>query len=331
MATTVRRAPPAPPLPTVPTVEAWRAMTPDERMRFQVEVNAALTAAAELMSEGVPHKRAKARTIDALGLHFKTIGRAIYLAEELSVLYPGQKPFTPDILAVLDVAQPEDDERMAWVVADEGKGLDLVIEVLYRGDRDKDLVENVERYAHLGISEYFVYDRARQQVHGFRLPSPGAGRYQRIMPQLGHLRSAVLGLDLAIIGNTLRFLAGEAPLPISADLIERLQGMVESLETKAAEAQAEAQRSQAEAQRSQAEVQRSQADAQHDRARAEQAIAGLRNALLAFLDARGLPCPDDAHARIQACDDPVTLQRWVSRATTAGTTGEVFAEAPPTA
>jgi Uma2 family endonuclease len=310
MASMSRKAPPAPPLPTVPTIEAWRAMTSDERMRFQVEVNASLTAAAELMSEGVPHKRAKARTIDALGLHFKTIGRAIYLAEELSVLYPGQKPFAPDILAVLDVAQPEDDERMAWVVADEGKGLDLVIEVLHRGDRDKDLVENVERYAHLGISEYFVYDRGRQQIHGFRLPGPGAGRYQRIMPQLGHLRSGVLGLDLAIIGDTLRFLAGEAPLPISADLISRLQGMVESLETKAADAQAEAQR---------------------DRVRAEQAIAGLRNALLALLSARGLPCPDDAHARIQACDDPVTFQRWLSRATTAGTTGEVFAEAPPAA
>src|SRR5580693_6879435 len=133
MARTIRTASPAVPLPTVPTVEAWRAMTPDERMQFQVEVNTALTAAAELMSEGVPHKRAKSRTVDALGLHFKTIGRAIYLAEELSVLYPGEKPFPPEILAVLDVEQTEEDERMGWVVADEGKGLDLVIEVLHRG------------------------------------------------------------------------------------------------------------------------------------------------------------------------------------------------------
>jgi Uma2 family endonuclease len=72
------------------------------------------------------------------------------------------------VLAVLDVPQPEDDERMAWVVADEGKGLDLVLEVLHHADRNKDLVENVERYARLGIPEYFVYDRARQRIHGHR-------------------------------------------------------------------------------------------------------------------------------------------------------------------
>ncbi|MEO5730481.1 MAG: hypothetical protein ABI134_31750, partial [Byssovorax sp.] len=93
---------PAPvPLPTVPTVEAWRAMTPAERERVQVEINAALTASVDVMSEGQPHKKAKSRTIDALGLHFRTIGRTVYLAEELAVLYPGEKPFSPDILAVL--------------------------------------------------------------------------------------------------------------------------------------------------------------------------------------------------------------------------------------
>ena len=39
-------------------------------------------------------------------------------------MYPGERTFTPDLLAVLDVAQPDPDEdrRMAWVVADEGKG-----------------------------------------------------------------------------------------------------------------------------------------------------------------------------------------------------------------
>ncbi|XXY53191.1 hypothetical protein WME91_18855 [Sorangium sp. So ce269] len=36
--------------------------------------------------------------------------------------------------------QPEDDPRMAWVVADEGRGMSLVMEVLHPGDRNKDLV-----------------------------------------------------------------------------------------------------------------------------------------------------------------------------------------------
>jgi Uma2 family endonuclease len=302
MAGTLRHPAPTP-LPTVPTVEAWRAMTPAERLRLQVEINDALTVPAALMSEGRPHQKAKSRAIDALGLHFKTIGRIVYLAEELAVLYPGEKPFSPDILAVVDVVQPEDDERMAWVVADEGKSPDLVLEVLHRGDRDKDLIENVERYAHLGIPEYFVYDRARQQIHGYRLLAPGASRYQRIVPQLGHYRSGVLGLDLAILDDNLRFLSGEATLPVSADLIGRLQGIQENLEAKAEQAQT----------------------------KAEQALAGLREGLLTLLDVRGIPCSDEARARVEGCAEPSTLRRWVSRAKTAGSVAEMFSEAPPTA
>jgi Uma2 family endonuclease len=308
MASTVQK-PASTPLPTVPTVEAWRAMTPAERLRLQVEINAALSASADVMGEGRPHKKAKSSAIDALGLHFKTIGRTIYLAEELTVLYPGEKPFAPDILAVLDVEQPDDDERMAWVVADEGKGPDLVIEVLHRGDRDKDLVENVEFYAHLGISEYFVYDRLRQQIHGYRLIGPGASRYQRIVPQLGHYRSGVLGLDLAILGENLRFLSGEATLPVSADLIGRLQGMMEKLQTKTQQAQTQVE----------------QAQAQADQALA----AGLREGLLAILDARGIPCPDEARARVESCAEPSTLRRWLLRAKTAGRVEQVFSPETP--
>ncbi len=272
-------------------------MTPAERLGVQVEINAALSASADAMGEGRLHKKAKSSAIDALGLHFKTIGRTVYLAEELAVLYPGEKPFSPDVLAVLDVEQPEDDERMAWVVADEGKGPDLVLEVLHHGDRDKDLVENVARYAHLGISEYFVYDRLRQQIHGYRLTGPDASRYQPIVPQLGHYRSGVLGLDLAIIGDNLRFLSGEATLPVSADLIGRLQGMMENLQTKAQQAQAQA-----------------------DHALSD----GLREGLLAILDARGLTCPDEARARIESCAEPSTLRRWLLRAKTVDSVEQVF-------
>src|SRR6185503_19316948 len=110
-----------------PTEDDWRAMSPDERMRLLVEINAALSDPPVAMTEGRPHKKAKSAALDTLGLHFSSTGRAVYLAEEMAVLYPGQESFGPDILAVLDVPQPEDDQRMAWVVVDEGKGLDLVI------------------------------------------------------------------------------------------------------------------------------------------------------------------------------------------------------------
>src|SRR3954468_15076413 len=120
-------SPPAP-LPVAPTEEAWRAMSPAERERFLIQVNDALSDPHRTMSEGRPHKKAKSRAADMLGLHFKAMGRVIYLAEEMAAVYPSVEVFTPDVLAVVDVAQPEDDERMAWVVADEGRGLDLALE-----------------------------------------------------------------------------------------------------------------------------------------------------------------------------------------------------------
>ncbi|KYF86930.1 hypothetical protein BE20_25435 [Sorangium cellulosum] len=295
--------PPAPP-PIAPTEAEWRAMTPAERERLLVQILDALSDPKSAMAEGRPHHKAKGRAIDMLTLHFGTTGRAIYLAEELAVLYPGEEVFAPDILAVLDVPQPEDDPRMAWVVADEGRGLSMVLEVLHQGDRKKDLVANVERYARLGIPEYFVYDRLRQQVHGYRLPAPDAERYQRIVPQMGRYASAVLGLDLAVVGDRLQFFYGMAELFGSADLIGRLKGMMASLESRAEQAQAQAE---------QAQVQ------------AEAAMAGLREALLAALAMRDIPCPDEARARLLACQDPATLQRWLLRAMSARSLDEVLA------
>ena len=310
MATDPPASPPLRSIPIGPSIEVWRAMTPAERERFLIQVNDALSDPRSTMSEGRPHKKAKTRALDMLGLHFKAMGRVIYLAEEMAAVYPGEEAFTPDVLAVLDVPQPEDDERMAWVVADEGKGLDLALEVLHHGDRKKDLVDNVERYARLGIPEYFVYDRARQQIHGYRLGP--ARRYQRIVPQSGRFSSTVLGLDLAIQGGTLRFFSGTAELVGSDDLIERLSGMIDELTVKAHEAASRAEQA--------------AAGTQQAATRADLAVAGLRAGVLATLDARGIGCPDDARARVMACDDPSTMQRWLLRAVKAATLGEVLAD-----
>ncbi|MEZ4302996.1 MAG: Uma2 family endonuclease, partial [Polyangiaceae bacterium] len=218
------------PVPVAPTEERWRAMTQGERDRYLEEVLDSLSDPAVAMSEGRPHKKAKSRALDLLGLHFRTLGRRIYLAEEMAVVYPGKEPFSPDVLAVLDVEEPEDDPRMAWVVADEGRGIDWVLEVLHAGDRKKDLVENVERYASLGIPEYFVYDRRQQRIHAFRLAA--SGRYQPVLAQAGRYRSEVLGLDLAILDGSLRIYQGAAELYDTAHLIRQLQGMVGNLEAR---------------------------------------------------------------------------------------------------
>lgn len=289
--------PPAP-LPVAPTAEAWRAMSPAEREHFLIQANEALSDPHRMMSEGRPHKKAKSRVVDMLGLHFNAMGRVIYLAEEMAAVYPGVEVFTPDVLAVLDVEQPEDDERMAWVVADEGRGLDVVLEVLHRGDRKKDLVDNVDRYASLGISEYFVYDWGKQQIYGYRLASPGDHRYQRVVPQSGRYHSMVLGLDLVVQRGSLCFYQGMAELIGSGDLIDRLTGMVESLEAKA----------------------------EHAEAKVEQAVASMRENVLAVLAARAVPGTQDARARVMSCDDLTLLQRWLVRALSATSAGDIFTE-----
>ncbi len=288
----------SPALPVAPTEEVWRAMSPDERERFLIQVNDALSDPVRVMTEGRPHQRVKSRVVDMLGLHFNAMGRVIYLAEEMAAVYPGVEVFTPDVLAVLDVEQPEDDARMAWVVADEGKGLDLALEVLHRGDRKKDLVDNVERYATLGISEYFVYDWGKQQIHGYRLASPGDRCYQRIVPQSGRYHSMVLGLDLVLQRNSLCFYQGMAELIGSGEHIDRLTGMVESLEAKAEQAEA----------------------------KLDQAVASTRETLLSALLARGIPLAEDARARVMGCDDLARLQRWLVRALSATSAGDIFSE-----
>ncbi len=214
---------PDPADPRAPRQEVWDALTDAERE----QVIAALPTDMPLdlhPPEGDQHRKPKERARDALDEFFRTIGRRVYVSSELVTYYPGEARFCPDILAVLDV-EPHD--RQSWIVSREGKGLDLVIEIHVGGDEKKDLDTNVTRYARLGIPEYFVLDRPRARVLGFRLH--GAGSYERILPRRGRLHSDVLSLDLTVESGLLRFYHGTAPLLFMDELVGRLNGMVAEL------------------------------------------------------------------------------------------------------
>jgi Uma2 family endonuclease len=238
--------------PRAPALDQWAQMRPDERAR----VVAMLPAEVPLElspNEGDPHRKAKRGALDALDGFFRKSGRKIYLSSEISVYYPGERRFAPDLCAVVDV-EPHD--RMSWVVADEGRGLDFVLEVHVAGDRRKDEKTNVERYARLGIQEYFYFDRTGLRLEGYRLPSTSARVYQRIVPQLGRYASGVLGLDLALDGARPRFFAGNAPLEDADERIARLGSMLDDviagkdeLASKLAEAEQELAEARAEIER----------------------------------------------------------------------------------
>lgn len=211
--------------PRAPTTEQWQRMTPEEREHVVAMLPPDLPVDL-LPNEGDPHRKAKRGALDALDNWFRRIGRKIYLSSELATYYPGEGRFAPDLLAVTDV---DPHERTRWVVNAEGKGLDFVLEVHAAGDRRKDEKTNVERYARVGIPEYFFFDRTRARLLGYRLPAEGARVYERMIPQAGRFASKVLGLDLALDGERLRFFAGNAPLEDADEMIARLGTMLDKV------------------------------------------------------------------------------------------------------
>jgi Uma2 family endonuclease len=247
--------------PMAPSVEEWEALSPAERASVVAALPGEVTYDEIAMPEGDRHSKAKARVLDALRGYFTRQRRRIYLAQELPTYYPAEPRFAPDLLAVLDV---EDVERDKWVVNAEGKGLDWVLEVHVGGDRKKDAELNVARYARLGIPEYFLYDRARNRLAAYRLASPDAGVYTPIVPNHGLYESRVLGLDVQVDEDRLRFYAGTALLLESEELIARVQAMYD------------AQRRADEEARRREEAERLLAEADRRREEAEREVARLR-------------------------------------------------------
>ena len=129
----------------------------------------------------------------------------------------------------------EDVERDKWVVSAEGKGIDWVLEAHVGGDRKKDAETKLTRYAQLGIPEYFLYDRARQRLSAFQLAPPDARMYTPIVPQHAMYRSNVLGQDVQVEKERLRFFHGTSMLLESEELIARLEQMLDQVEQRAEE------------------------------------------------------------------------------------------------
>ena len=211
--------------PRAPSLAVWEKLTAGERQRVMDQLPSELELGPH---EGDPHRIPKQRGIEALDAFFQRLGRKVYLSSELPVYYPGERMFAPDLIAVCDV---EPGERMRWVVAHEGKGPDFALEVTLVGSRTKDLSENVERFARLGIPEYFVFDRKHLRLHGHRL-LPTEQRYAPVVPQQGRWRSEVLGLDLTIEGGRFRFYLGTAVVPELAELVSRANALAEDLQTR---------------------------------------------------------------------------------------------------
>lgn len=295
----------------VPSAEAWEAMSEAERAREEERIMDVLDEYREAMSEGTPHSRPKHKAYQELGDHFGRAGRKVFLATELAVLYPGRSVIVPDLLAVMDVADPER-ERNTWRVIDEGRGIDLVLEFRNQGKKHKDLVENVAEYADLGITEYFSFDAQSTRLRGWRLSSPRARVYTQLVPQGGMFPSFVLDLELGVTEGRLRFFKNLAMIPTSEELVGRLQKMTDAYQDRLEEAE----RRRQEAERIQEETSR----------RLESARRGLAAMILRRLSERGLAPTDAQKAQITSCDDVTALLGWVDKAPSATTVEDLLAQ-----
>jgi Uma2 family endonuclease len=235
--------------PRAPTQNEWDAMTEAERGSVLASLPSEFPISETEPPEGDPHFDEVVRARDVLRGYFRRAGRRVYIGNDLPVYYPAERMFSPDVIAVVDV---DPHPRHHWTVSAEGKGLDLAMEIMFAGWRTKDLRINVERYARLGITEYFIYDRRRVQLHAYRLPA-GSRSYVPILPQRGTFHSETLGLEIGLEGDKLRFFTQGAVVPESAELIERLETAVDQALNRASD---EAQRASDEAQRAESAEER---------------------------------------------------------------------------
>lgn len=217
--------------PRAPDDATWALLTEEERRRVVASLPAEVPWEL-LPPEGDEHREARSNTLDTLARFFRATGRRVYISSDMSIYYPGEPRFAPDIFAVLDA---DSHPRRSWIVQNEGRGLDFVLEVHVAGDLAKDLTGNVERLARLGVGEYFVFDKTHLRIHGYRLPASQrgtvrAGRvYDRIVPQMGRWSSEVLGIDLTLGDGNLRFLVGNAALEQAQEIISRLGSTLDAV------------------------------------------------------------------------------------------------------
>lgn len=130
----------------------------------------------------------------------------VYVSGNLLVFYkPGnrRRHLSPDVFVVKGVAKHQRPNYLIW---EEGKGPEVVIELTSQSTREEDVEDKFELYQDtLRVPEYFLFDPLgdylQPQLQGHRLRR---GRYEPITPVKGRLPSKVLGLHLEGRGRELR-------------------------------------------------------------------------------------------------------------------------------
>jgi len=135
----------------------------------------------------------------------------VYVSGDLLMYYEEGNPkasVAPDVFVVFGV---EDRVRESYLVWEEGKGPDFVLEVASKSTWREDLGPKRELYARLGVREYWQYDPTgeyfRPVLQGLRLAGGGYVRQLAVASPDGALTltSETLGLELRAQHGEVRF------------------------------------------------------------------------------------------------------------------------------
>ena len=129
-------------------------------------------------------------------------------AELYIVAHRGYRPRrVPDLLIAFDVDPDLYDEQNGYVISDQGKPPDFILEVASPSTGRIDTVDKRREYAELGVSEYWRFDHTGES-HGTRLAGDRlvGDRYEPI--PIVELSAEVLQGESAVLGLWLRWEQG---------------------------------------------------------------------------------------------------------------------------
>ncbi len=212
------------------------------------------------------------------------------------LMYPDEgnnkNPIAPDVLVGLGLGTHN---RSSYFVWKEGKPPDWVLEVASPSTQADDLGVKRRRYAAMGVPEYWMFDPkggvyppGTPRLQGLKLVD---GEYLPLPSRLADggrtIRSEVLGLDVRVDGELLRFRDGATgrDVPHRSDVqaaAERAEAQAkrEAAQRKAAEAKAEREAARADRQAAHARQEAARAIREASaRASAEARVAQLEAAL----------------------------------------------------
>jgi Uma2 family endonuclease len=157
----------------------------------------------------------------------------VYVSGNLLVFYKKgdrRRHLSPDVFVVRGVEKRRRDNYLIW---EEGKGPEVVIELTSQSTRDEDIDDKYDLYAsELHVPEYFLFDPygeyLQPSLRGYRLRE---GEFVPIRAVAGRLPSKVLGLHLERRGTQLRLYDPKTGhwLPTPEEELIRLRREVDAL------------------------------------------------------------------------------------------------------